>query len=377
MTPVEWLLIVAVLLFVHPFLIYPVVARFLPSRREMAGEVDASAPEVAMVICALNEERVIRAKLENTFELEYPAGRLTPYLVNDGSTDGTASIGREFVSRGLQLIDREKRRGKVANLNEVIAGLRQEIVVLSDANVMYDRAAVRRLVARFADPAVGCVSGKVILTDTTDALKGSEEDYYSVEWMLQQKASDVYAMCGADGAMYAFRRKLFKPCPNDTIIEDFVLPMQIVRQGYRVVFECKALAWEQGVTSLQEEFKRKVRIAAGAAQALLRRNGTPANAPAGFWFVWISHKLLRWMSPLMWIAMIVLSVLAFGTWFGKIVLAATALLWLLAALRWMLGKGGTVLDAPFYFVFAQIAVAAGLWRGFRGTQTVLWEKANR
>ncbi len=323
-------LVLLILLFVHPFVLYPLILRLAPTRREAAG---AAEPEVALVICALNEEKVIREKLENSLALDYPEGKLTVYVVNDGSTDRTGAIAREFVPRGVRLIDRPERRGKVRNLNEVVGGLREEVVALSDANVIYDKQAIRRLVTRFSDPKVGCVSGKVILTGTTGDLMQGEESYYSVEWFLQEKGSAIYSMCGADGAMYAFRRRLFVECPNDTLIEDFVLPMSITRKGYRAVFEPEAKAWEQGPASIHEEFRRKVRIAAGAAQALVRGNGLPGNCPAGFWFVFVSHKLLRWLSPVTGLAILAVALASPGLWLSRLVLAGFGALAGLASIR--------------------------------------------
>lgn len=184
----------------------------------------------------------------------------------------------------------------------------------------------------------------------------SEGIYYSIEWLLQQKASDLYSMCGADGAMYVFRRTLFQPCPPDTLIEDFVLPMQIVRQGYLALFEPRATAWEHGPSSLAEEYKRKVRIAAGSTQALLRANGVPRNAPLKFWFIWISHKLMRWLSPLVGLVMIALALAALPAMAAMAVLAFWGAVALLALVRWLTGFSSPVLNVPFYFLFSQIAM---------------------
>jgi len=373
MTPALALLVI---LFVYPFLVYPLILRFAPIRRRTLPP-SGRLPDVALVICALNEERIIREKLTNTLDLDYPADKLTVYFVNDGSTDRTLEIAREFVPEGLVLIDRPRRLGKVANLNAVIPTLEQECVVLSDANVIYDRQALRRLTAPLSSPEVGCVSGKVVLVDTTASLRQSEGFYYSIEWLLQQKASDIYSMCGADGAMYAFRRRLFRPCPADTLIEDFVLPMQIVRQGYRTLFEPQAIGWEHGPASLAEEYRRKVRIAAGGTQALLRRNGVPRNAPPRFWFIWISHKLLRWLSPLLGLLTIGVAAAALPSVAAQVVLGFWALAGILTLIRWLTGLSSPVLNVPFYFVFSQIAMGIGLWHGLTGRQSVLWQKANR
>lgn len=371
------LLVVLILLFLHPFVIYPLLLRLVPARRPVLAAPDAPPPRVALVICALNEEKIIGAKLENSVALDYPKDRFTIYVVNDGSTDRTSAIAHSFESQGVRVIDREQRRGKVRNLNEVIGSLTEEIIVSSDANVIYDRAAIRHLMARFGDPKVGCVSGKVILQETTGALQAGEENYYSIEWFLQEKGSDVYSMCGADGAMHAFRRTLFVPSPNDTLIEDFVLPMTITRQGYRAVFEPKALAWERGPETLREEFRRKVRIAAGAAQALVRGNGLPGNCPLSFWFVWSSHKLLRWLSPLAGVLILVTAALSASQPLSQLVLAGFAALAGLALIRWATGWSNALLNAPFYFFFGQIAMAWGLLKGLAGKQSVLWAKANR
>jgi cellulose synthase/poly-beta-1,6-N-acetylglucosamine synthase-like glycosyltransferase len=224
---------------------------------------------------------------------------------------------------------------------------------------------------------VGCVSGKVILTDSAPELDRPTTDYYSIEWLLQEKSSLLYSMVGADGAMYALRRELFTACPNDTLIEDFVIAMNVVRRGFRVVFEPSAIGWEQGPATLREEFRRKVRIAAGASQGLLRGNAWPANAPPRFWLVFVSHKLLRWLSPVAGALALGLAWSSSGDVLSQLVLACSALIAVLALLRPLTGWAHPLVSAPFYFVFGQIALAWGMLKGLAGQQTVLWAKADR
>lgn len=371
-------LAVAVVVFFYPFVIYPLL--LIAVTRPGAGYPPLGGgdlPSLAMVVCALNEERIIRQKIENTLSLDYPREKLRLIFVSDGSTDETASIIGRYAGRGVELIERKTRIGKIANLNRVLPEVKEDIILLSDANVIYDTMALRAIVAPFRDPAAGAVSGKVILTDTTEDLRSSEQQYYSLEWTLQERASSLYSMAGADGAMYAFRAELFRPCPPDTLIEDFVIPIGIVRQGKRVLFQPAALAWEQGPASLGEEFRRKVRIAAGAAQAILRGNGLPFGAPLRFWFIFLSHKLLRWLSPLSGLVVLFLAVLSSAWWFSRLLLAAFAGLALLAGLRAATGRRLPFLNAPFYFLFTQAALLTGLVKGVTGRQSVLWAKANR
>jgi poly-beta-1,6-N-acetyl-D-glucosamine synthase len=151
-----------------------------------------------------------------------------------------------------------------------------------------------------------------------------------------------------------------------------------VRQGYRVVMDPRATAVEEGPQGEQEEFRRKIRIASGAMQGLKRGNARPGEkAPALFWFIWVSHKLLRWMLPVNALVAVAAAALAWPHPLAQIFLAGVAAIVLLAAVRRMTGWATALLDAPYYFVFGQIGVLIGLWRGLRGSQSVLWAKANR
>lgn len=366
--------------FIYPFLIYPALTLVLSRLRrktQRAASPSRELPSAALVICALNEGKIIREKIQNSLNLRYPEGKLKIIVISDGSTDDTAAIAREYENQGLILVERSTRRGKIANLNDVLPQRTEEILVLSDANVIYHPDAVWRLVARFDDPSVGCVSGKVVLSDNAPVLDGPTKDYYSLEWHLQEAGSAIYSMAGADGAMYALRRELFRPCPTDTLIEDFVIPMQVVRQGRRVVFEPAALGWEQGPSSLGEEFRRKTRISAGAAQALLRGNGWPVGAPARFWFVFVSHKLLRWISPLLALTVVSLALASPQELISKLALAAVGGLCILAFARVLTGSRHPVLSGAMFFVFGQCALAYGLLKGAVGLQPVLWAKVDR
>jgi biofilm PGA synthesis N-glycosyltransferase PgaC len=373
-------LLISSLLFVYPFAIYPALLWLFRKWRKVDVQrpaANAELPSVALIICAFNERRVIEEKLENSLALDYPRERLRIVVVSDGSTDGTADIVRRYEQSGVQLIGRIQRCGKVGNLNAVLPTRSEDVLVLSDANVMYRPDAVRRLVERFADPSVGCVSGKVILIESASLLDDPTTQYYSMEWFLQEAESAIYAMPGADGAMYALRRELFVGCPADSIVEDFVIPMTVIRQGRRVVFEAAAVAWERGSTSIREEFRRKVRIAAGAAQSVVRGYGWPGRAPARFWFVFLSHKLLRWLSPLTGITALAFALMSLERAASQAVVIGLAVAVLLAAVQFCTRFNHPVLSASFYFLFGQVATACGLVKGLAGRQTVLWAKANR
>jgi len=380
LTTTDAFLVCLTILFCFPYFVYPAVLKLLVPRTK-AGSVtrrsNEKLPTVTLVICALNEEGVIGEKIVNSLALDYPSNRLKILVISDGSTDRTAEICRQYASEGIVFVDRRERRGKAWNLNEIIPALKEEIAVLSDANVLYQADAVKELVARFKEPTVGCVSGKVVLTGTTDLLRLPETSYYSIEWSLQARESELYSMVSADGAMYAIRRELFVPFPTDTILDDLAIPLGVLKSGKRIIFAETATGWESGPSGWREEFNRKVRIAAGAAQALVRGWGWPTGCPARLWFVFVSHKLLRWISP--WVGAIALltAVLTWQQTLSRVLLTGAVLLVAGAGIRFLARKAHPVLDAMFYFVMAQVALAVGAARGLSGGQSVLWKKENR
>lgn len=375
---VDVLLALLILLFAWPLAFFPALMRLLAKPQPAPSALeDDELPPLTLIICALNEERVIRAKMENCLELDYPRDKLTIVVVNDGSEDATAAIVREYAGRGIRLIDHPARRGKVANLNEAAPAAATPLVAFSDANVLYEPGALRHLAARFRDPKVGGATGRVVLVNTIEEIRQAEQGYYSLEWAIHAASTRIYSMAGCDGAMYVLRRELFRVCPDDTLIEDFVQALAVVRQGRRVVFVPEALAWEEGPRSLGEEYRRKVRIAAGAAQALLRGSGWPAGAPLRFWWLWFSHKLLRWFAPVTALAAVALAAANPARPLSLIVLIAGSAIVLAAAVRALTGWRHPVVNAPFYLLFGLTAGLTGLLKGAAGRQSVLWSKAGR
>jgi cellulose synthase/poly-beta-1,6-N-acetylglucosamine synthase-like glycosyltransferase len=253
---------------------------------------------------------------------------------------------------------------------------RGEIVLLSDANPMYRPDAARRLVRHFADPTVGAVSGDVRLVDAGGPHAPSEGLYYRYERWLQSAESRVGSIIGADGAMYALRRELFRPPPDCVILDDFVISMNVARAGFRVLYEPAAIALEAGTATAAEEFRRKVRIVAGGVQALRLGEGVPGLRQPVLLASYVSHKLLRWLVPVFAIAAFAASaVLASEVWYRIALVAQVGFYGSAAAyamgvrrLRWA--------ALPYYFSLVNGAALVGL-RGISGGQTVTWARTRR
>ena len=357
---------------------YPVVLAVLRWWRPRPVQRRSIDPRVCLFVAANDEESVIEAKLRNSLALDYPADRLEIVIASDGSVDSTNDIVRRFAPR-VRLLAFQPRQGKIAAINRGLAAVDCDVVVFSDANTFLDRGALRALVANFADPSVGGASGDVALIGERASLASSEDLYYVYERWVQRAESDIGSMIGADGALYAIRRELFEPPAGDTILDDMAIPMAVVRRGYRMIFEPRARAHEQGVDSAREEFSRKARVVAGAMQFLTRRD---SNVPVGMTQVvvsLVSHKALRWLSPVFATVLLLSSVALAGAsnQFATIAMAQGILL--IVGLSGCLPRMRSLppVALAHYFLLVQAAAALGFVRGLSGRQSVLWRRFER
>jgi Glycosyltransferases, probably involved in cell wall biogenesis len=285
----------SLLLIFYIYLGYPLAAATLAFfvRREV--KKGAAEPLVTVVIAAYNEARVIGQTLENKLALDYPAEKLEIVVVSDASTDDTDLIASSFAARGVRLVRQEPRAGKTSALNVVVPAARGEIVVFSDANSLYAPDALRHIVANFADPEVGYVTGRMVYTNE-DGMPTAEGcgTYMRYENVLRGIESRLGSVVGVDGGIDAVRASLYRPMSPD-LLPDFVLPLRVVEQGYRVVYEPKALLCEQALKEDADEYRMRVRVSLRALWALWEMRGllNPLRYPLFSWQLW-SHKVLRY-----------------------------------------------------------------------------------
>ena len=342
-------------------------------------------PAVALVVAAYNEEDFILEKIENTLALDYPKDRLELIFITDGSSDQTA----EIISRYPQvlLLHQPERRGKVAAMNRAIQHVKSPLVIFCDANTLLNTACVREIVKHYEDPKVGGVAGeKKIMQQGKDAAAAAGEGlYWKYESYLKKLDSALYTTVGAAGELFSVRKSLFEQAPAGTIIEDFVQSLKLVINGYVVRYEPNAYAAEAPSASIKDEMKRKVRICAGAFQAmvLLKELFNVFRFPVPS-FQFISHRILRWtVCPVALILVFVCNVIIVasgGSLFYQVVLALQVLFYIMGITGWIYASRNIRLKAvyiPFYFLFMNLSVFIGFSRFIRNKQTVLWEKAAR
>ena len=265
-------------------------------------------------------------------------------------------------------------------LNDVVPGARGGIVVLADARQRFDAAALRRLVGAFADPAVGAVSGALVLSGGRDGTTAGEGlgVYWSYEKLIRWGESRIDSTVGATGALYAIRRDLFEPLPEDTILDDVLIPMRIVRRGYRVLFEAGARAYDRPAASARAEFARKVRTLAGNFQLFSRERWLLSPAWNRLWLQTLSHKVLRLLGPLLLATTFLADLLLAHRPLYRWMAGAQGLFYGAALGGWALrdGRHGIpLLSVPYVVCLLSWATIVGFFRFATGRQNVTWERA--
>lgn len=347
--------------------------------RRAQGMNEAFEPAVSLVVPAYNEETCIGAKLDNSLSIDYPESRFEVLVGSDGSTDRTEALVQSCPDPRVRL-STAKRGGKVAVLNRCVPAASGEVVVLTDANTMIDKRAVRRLVRHFADPAVGAVCGRLKLYNRRRK-EYEESAYWLYETLLKLYEGRHGAVIGANGGLYAIRRSLFTALPPDTIVDDFVIPLRILEDGREVRYEPEAIAYEETTEDRALDFARRARIGAGDFQSLrlVPNLLRPSRGFAAYAF-W-SHKVLRWCAPaLLALALASNAALALRSPLYLVLLAGQLSFYALALagakglLRGGLRRAGS---AACYFVAMNLALAVGFLRFVRGSQAAAWERTAR
>jgi poly-beta-1,6-N-acetyl-D-glucosamine synthase len=360
------------------FLGYPVFIVLLARWRPKPHRRAPLALPVTLIIPAYNEEDVIAEKLENALALDYPAELLEIVVVADGSTDRTTAIAETFAERGVLLLYEPPRQGKAAAMNRAVPHARGEILIFSDANAMMEPDSISQIVPNFADPQVASVSGEKRVRSNDQVQGEGESFYWRYEAMMKQADSLVSTAIGAVGEFFAIRRALYHPLETDNLVEDFVLAMRLVMDGWRVVYEPAAVSWEEASPSLGGEWRRRVRMAAGGFQAIIRLRALLSPRYGIVMVQYVSHKVLRWLAPFFMVAAFASSAALMGMPLFRWLFLGQLLFYITAGMGWVLEALGVSYKPAriiFYFCFGNATVLGGFVRYVSGSQSVLWQKA--
>jgi cellulose synthase/poly-beta-1,6-N-acetylglucosamine synthase-like glycosyltransferase len=393
MANIEILFWVFLFIIFYAYLGYGILLFILIKVKRLLGlsnrEIDPSyEPEVTLFCAAYNEKAYVDKKIANSFSLEYPQEKVKHVWVTDGSDDGTPDLLRKY--EGVEVYHKNERAGKIAAMNRGLQFVKTPIVIFSDGNTMLGQESIRRIVNLFSDSRVGCVSGeKRIFEKDKDTAAGTEGIYWKYESTLKKWDAELYSVVGAAGELFAIRTELYQHVEPDTLLDDFIVSLRVAKKGYTIQYDPEAYAIESSSANVKEELKRKIRIAAGGIQSIVRLKELLNFFKYGtLSFQYISHRVLRWtLAPLGLLLILIFNTIlssqigffdfsSIYTWtfWGQIAFYVAALL------GWYLENHQIkikILFIPYYFFIMNYAVYLGFWRYLKGKQSVKWERAKR
>ena len=346
-------------------------------------------PDVCLFVTAFNEKEYVKQKVENSFSLDYPKEKIQYLWITDGSDDGTPDLLKKYDS--LEVHHLPERRGKMHAMNRGVKFVKAPIIIFSDTNTILGKNSIREIVAKFSIEKTGCVAGeKRIVEKDADAAAGAGEGlYWKMESWVKKMDAELNSAVGAVGELFAIRTVLFEDVETDTILDDFMISLRIAQKGYNIAYSPNAYAEETASLNVGEELKRKIRIAAGGIQTIFRLKSllNPFRYGLLSW-QYFSHKVLRWtLAPVSLFLILPVNLLIVwqqNSWVGfdfyTVVLYIQILCYLLAVVGWYLENKKLhfkLLFVPYYFLFINYTSIRGIFRYFKGKQSVSWEKAKR
>lgn len=350
-----------------------ILSRF-SSEKDSFGEYE---PMVTFLICAYNEEKNIAEKIKDTMSSDYDSEKLEIIVASDGSTDATDEIVKGFSSQGVKLVRVEGRLGKTEAQNQAVKQASGEVIIFSDATTRYEKNAIRKMVRNYADPTVGAVSGRYEYYNPSGASIGVGNIlFWKYENFIKKCQTRIKTITGCCGCIYSIRRRLYSPLPAD-IISDLVEPLKIIEQGYRIVFEPDAVAYEETTTKTSDEFSMRIRVISRGMRGLLYMKSLFNPIRYGFVsFQLFSHKILRWMVPLFAIIFYFSNLMLLGNLFYNVVFILQNLFYGMAVAGWVTEKMNfnmRIFSIPLYFTTVNLAALFSLFKTMRGYKAVTWE----
>ncbi len=376
MTAAFWILFS---LIIYCYIGYPFLLFIISLIRKKSVKREEWNPSVSIILSAYNEESVIEKKILNCLQINYPKDKIEILAGSDGSTDNTAKILKGFSDKRIRTFDSETRRGKTAMLNRLVKESSSDILIFTDAAELFKPDSVSNLIRNLADKKTGCVSG-CYLEDPEGGTFSGAGLYWRYEVLIRKLESRVNTLLGASGQIYAIRRELYVPQPDDTILDDQCIPQEVLRKGYRIVFEKEAVAYGTSVKSTRKEFLRKRRTLQGNFQALARFGDLLLPILSFRFFQIFSHKILRLLVPWFMAGIFIISLLKITEPFFFYLLYGQTLFYLFAFAGYLFdrinfrpGLAAPVLF-PYHIVSMNLAAVLGFVDFLRNKKSVLWQR---
>jgi cellulose synthase/poly-beta-1,6-N-acetylglucosamine synthase-like glycosyltransferase len=351
------------------------------TRRVRAGD---RPPSVAVLVAAYNEEQHIGERIRNLLGQDYPPELLRIYVGSDCSSDRTAEICRSFDSGSdserLTFVEFPARRGKASVINDLAAMATEDILVFTDANTSFRDDVVKTLMRHFGPADVACVCGELLLGSSHSSAENQDHIYWRYERLLKFFESRIGALLGANGGVYALRRKGYVAIPANTVVDDFWISMQVVEAGGRCVYDPEAVATETTPDRIGDEFRRRVRIGMGNYQAFKRFVGLLDPRRGAVAVSFFSHKCLRWLVPHCMVVALASNLALVGNPFYACVLALQIAFYAAAWVGWWRSRTGNApkpLRLPLFFVSMNLGLLLGFWKFATAGASGTWTRSAR
>jgi len=378
---------ISALLIMQTYIVYPLLLVLLDKIIKKPARFPAQSyiPEISVLMAVYNEEAVIRKKIESLFSSEYPGGKIEVLVGSDSSDDSTINILTDLkeIYSDLRVIDFTDRIGKAAIINKLSAVAKGEVLILTDANVIPEKNTILKLVQNFSDPIVGLADTRLINTGIKkDGISLPEVAYLSMEMKLKNIEGRLWGtMMGPFGGFYAVRKASYEPLSKNILADDFRICMNVIRKGEKAISDPEAIVYEDVSNSLSEEFSRKVRISAGNFQNL-KRFAFLLLTPFRIWsFCFISHKILRWLTPFLWLIVILTNILLVkSSFFFTLLIILQLIFLLLPAFDFFLKKLNiNIVPVRFFthLIFMNIALFVGFIKYIKGIRSGVWTPTKR
>lgn len=342
-------------------------------------------PTVTLIIAAYNEEKIIKEKLLNDIQLDYPKDKIQIIVVSDGSSDSTPKIVESLAHHNIISLFQPERKGKTAALNRAVRIAQNEILIFSDANSFFNLDALKKLVRHFADDAVGGVCGqKSILRDEHRKASVGDRMYWLYESKLKQAESNLGSIPAADGEIFALRKKLYTEIPEFIINDDLAMTLEVIKNKKRIIFDIEAITSEAASLTHQDDFNVKARMVYGSLQIQFIYKKYLNPLTSWFGFQYLSHKILRHYMWMLLIAIFILnSALLSSTknMFYKIFFILQCLFYLFSIFGYLFDKMNIhfiLFYLPYYYCNVNLAAAKGFKFFMNQKSNVdIWKKAQR
>jgi cellulose synthase/poly-beta-1,6-N-acetylglucosamine synthase-like glycosyltransferase len=380
------LFIFLIFISVHSYILYPVIINIIARLKGKNPEENSYYPEVSILCSAYNEEKVIENRIKNILSLDYDLSKIEMLIGSDCSSDRTNEMLLELQRNHpwLKVHIFSQRRGKAAVINDLVKLARHEILVFTDANTEFDRNSLKLLLEDFSATEIGGVSGRLILLEPEANRSESVEEkkYWEYETLIKRAEGRCGILIGANGGIFAIRKKLFREIPTKkAVTDDFFISLSVLEKDYRFIYRYDAFAFEEVGRSVSLEVKRKIRFASTNFQTMFFFRKLLFNKNILVSYAFWSHKITRWFLPFILIITFLLNILILGNGGFFVAAFAAQLLFYAAALfGYILSLFKirmTAFSLPYFFVVANMALLLGFFRFMSGKHSIIWQSTPR